>query len=243
MMWMPRIRLLALAVGFAVSVPAAGAEPPAPEAPATAGSAPAAHASCAEAIARKVQAHYDGVQDLSARFTQTSRVASLGDAPEQGDMQASGKVVFAKPGRMRWSYEKPQPSLVVTDGKTLWTWDPGLGEAQHLAVGKGFLSGTAIQFLLGEGDVLQTFAVDADRCDGDRVVLRLQPYKAASYERLLLEVDPRTGEVHATEVVDLLGNTTRVAFSHVRTNTRPAADTFHFKPPKGAQVIEVPPAP
>jgi outer membrane lipoprotein-sorting protein len=44
-------------------------------------------------------------------------------------------------------------------------------------------------------------------------------------------------------VVDLFGNTTRVAFSKIRTNTKPAADTFRFRPPEGARVIEVPPAP
>jgi outer membrane lipoprotein carrier protein len=144
---------------------------------------------------------------------------------------------------MRWSYEEPEESLVVTDGSTLWTWDPGLGEAQRVPVGEGFLSGAAIQFLLGEGNVLDTFAVESDSCEGKRVVLRLLPYNPASYEKLLLEVDPADGAVHSTEVVDLLGNATRVAFSDVRTNTAPKDDTFRFTPPKGARVIEVPAAP
>lgn len=230
MMWKPRIGSLALAAGFALASPAGGEDAP-PETP------------CAEAIAQRVQSHYDGVRDLSARFTQTSRVASLGTGAGAGAMQASGQVVFAKPGRMRWSYEKPEPSLVLTDGQSLWTWDPGLGEAQHVAVGEGFLSGAAIQFLIGEGDLLETFAVESDSCEGERVVLRLLPYDAASYEHLLLEVDPTSGVVHATEVVDLFGNATRVAFSKIRVNTDPGADTFRFEPPEGAHVIEVPSAP
>jgi outer membrane lipoprotein carrier protein len=227
-------RALALALGAAFAAAAGADEAPAAAQP---------EASCAEQIAGRVQAHYEGVRDLSARFTQTSRVASLGGGPGGGDMATRGRVVFAKPGRMRWSYEEPEESLVVTDGSTLWTWDPGLGEAQRVAVGEGFLSGAAIQFLIGEGDVLETFAVEADSCEGERVVLRLLPYDAASYERLLLEVDPASGRVHATEVVDLFGNATRVAFSQMRTNTSPDDATFTFEPPEGARVIEVPAAP
>ncbi len=196
--------------------------------------------SCAERIALRVQAHYDGVRDLSARFEQSSRMASLGAS--SAGASAQGRVVFSKPGRMRWAYESPEPSLVVTDGETLWTWDPGLGEAQKVTVGRGFLSGAAIQFLLGEGEVLETFEVRAESCEGEPVVLQLLPLDPASYERLTMEVDPASGLVRASEVVDLFGNVTRVAFADVKINTDPPADTFRFEPPEGATVIEVPAA-
>jgi outer membrane lipoprotein carrier protein len=242
MMWKPRIAAVLLVLALAPAAPAGSEQAPADSASDPASNVPPAP-TCAERIAQKVQSHYDGVRDLSADFTQTSQVASLGSGPGAGAMQASGRVVFAKPGRMRWSYERPEPSLVLTDGRTLWTWDPGLGEAQHVAVGEGFLSGAAIQFLIGDGDVLESFAVESDTCEGERVTLRLLPYDAASYEHLLLEVDPANGRVHATEVVDLFGNATRVAFSKIRVNTGPADDLFRFEPPKGARVIEVPAVP
>jgi len=196
---------------------------------------------CAETIARRVQGHYDPVRDLSADFEQTTSVASLGSGPGGEPMRARGKVVFAKPGRMRWSYEEPEPSLVVTDGRSLWTYDPGLGEVQHLAVGEGFLSGAAIQFLLGEGAILEEFRVEAPDCAGERVLLRLEPREPASYERLVLEVAAASGEVLATEVVDLFGNATRVAFANVRINANPDPGVFRFEPPEGVSVIEVGP--
>jgi outer membrane lipoprotein carrier protein len=158
-------------------------------------------------------------------------------------MRATGTVVFAKPGRMRWSYEQPEKSLVVTDGKELWTYDPGLGEAQRLPVQEGFLSGAAMQFLLGEGDILREFAVRARACDAARAVLELEPRAPTSYERLVLEVAAESGRVDASEVTDLFGNATRVAFSDVRTNTKPDDDVFRFEPPKGTRVIEIPAGP
>jgi outer membrane lipoprotein carrier protein len=144
---------------------------------------------------------------------------------------------------MRWSYEEPEKSLVVTDGRELWTYDPALAEAQRLAVEQGFLSGAAMQFLLGEGDLLREFRVVARSCDPERVVLELEPREPTSYERLLLEVEPRSGRVDASEVTDLFGNVTRVAFSKVRTNTKPDDETFEFRPPKGTRVIEIPSSP
>jgi outer membrane lipoprotein carrier protein len=221
------ILILLLAAGPAGSLADAGGEP---------------ERSCAEQIALRVQGHYEAVRDLTADFVQTSRVASLGQDAGPGS-RASGQVIFAKPGRMRWSYQEPEESLVVTDGQVLWTWDPGLGEAQRVAVAAGFLSGAAIQFLLGEGDVLDSFQVNADRCEGSRVTLRMLPLDPATYERLQVDVDPKTGVVHATEVVDLFGNATRVEFAKIRTNTGPKDSLFGFEPPEGARVIEIPPAP
>jgi outer membrane lipoprotein carrier protein len=129
---------------------------------------------------------------------------------------------------------------VVTDGKELWTYDPGLGEAQRLAVQQGFLSGAAMQFLIGEGDILREFVVRARICEAERAVLELEPRQPTTYERLVLEVAAQSGRVDASEVTDLFGNATRVAFSDVRTNTGPDDDVFRFEPPKGTRVIEIP---
>jgi len=212
------------------------------EGPASAPEEPENPAACAEEMARRVQSHYEAVRDLSAEFVQTSSLASLGPAPEQGSDETRGEVVFAKPGRMRWHYLEPAESLVVSDGEDLWTYDPELGEAQHMPVGRGYLSGAAIQFLMGEGEILETFRVEARGCGGPRVALELVPREPASYERLALEVDRESGQVVSTEVVDLFGNVTRVSFSDIRTNTNAPQELFRFEPPEGTEVIEVAPA-
>lgn len=198
---------------------------------------------CAEPIARKVQERYDSIHDFTARFVQTTRRVSLGVTGETGTSdRARGSVVFAKPGRMRWSYEQPEPSLVVSDGETLWIYDPQAHEAQRLAVGQAMLSGTAIQFLLGEGDLLETFAIRAEACDTPTVHLELVPREPASYERLALRVDRASGQVVETQVVDLFGNVTQVAFAGIETNRNPSPESFRFEPPSGVRVIVVPEA-
>jgi outer membrane lipoprotein carrier protein len=201
------------------------------------GDAPAP-ADCAESVARRVQARYDGVRDLRARFVQTTRSVAFG--AESPDAEpARGEVAFAKPGRMRWSYEAPEPSLVVSDGETLWIYDPLAREVQVLDVDEGFLSGAALQFLLGNGRLLESFRVAAEGCGRAEVTLDLVPRAEATYERLRLDVDAASGEIRRTAVVDLFGNRTDVELSDVRTNQGLAPDLFRFEPPEGVRVLRL----
>jgi len=192
-------------------------------------------ADCGREIAARVQARYDGVQDLEARFTQKSRSVAFGGAGQE--MEASGVALFAKPGRMRWTYEKPEPSLVVSDGKTLWIYDPTAREVQEFSVGQGFLSGTAVQFLLGEGRILDAFEVRAEGCAGESVRLFLTPREETSYESLELVVSPTSGDVRGTAVVDLFGNRTDVVFESLRVNRRPDPARFRFVAEPGVRVL------
>lgn len=191
---------------------------------------------CAREIAARVQARYDRVQDLEARFTQKSRSVAFGGAGQQ-EMEASGVALFAKPGRMRWTYEKPEPSVVVSDGQTLWIYDPAAREVQEFAVGQGFLSGTAVQFLLGEGRILEAFGVRAERCTGEAVRLFLTPREETSYESLELLVAPGSGDVRGTAVVDLFGNRTDVTFQSLVLNRHPDPARFRFQAEPGVRVL------
>ncbi len=220
---------------------AAGGAPPAsaPDRPPASPEASAPASDCAAEIAKRVQTTYDGVTDLAASFEQQTRSAAFGQAGGF-DAPASGQVLFAKPGRMRWRYERPEPSEVVSNGKTLWIYDPAAREVQVLEVGEAFLSAAAIQFLLGSGRILDSFDVATADCGDSQVTLRLEPKEAATYERLELVVDAAKGRIVATRVFDLLGNVTDVRFSDLRFNQAPPASEFEFVTPAGVQELRLP---
>lgn len=194
--------------------------------------------SCLDRSIDALQARYEKVHDLSARFTQTTRAAHLG-AVAPAPVTSRGHMVVAKPAKMRWVYEEPEKSLVVSDGKSLWIYDPADGEAQRLPVGEGFLSGAAVQFLLGRGDLRRDFQIRLVRCDEQQVELELVPREPATYEKLRVVADRHTGTVLRTEVDDLLGNVTVVELSQIETNQDPPPETFRFHAPKGVSVIEL----
>ena len=202
---------------------------------------PTVAATCGVTTAAAVQAHYESVRDIDSRFTQTTRSVALGTGAVGSSTATTGRVLFAKPGKMRWAYETPAPSLVISDGKTLWIYDPASKEAQRFSVSAGYLTGAALSFLLGEGDLVAEFEVSAKSCEGAEVKLRLVPRGDSTYESLLLTVVRTSGEVLETSIVDLFGNVTIVAFAETRTNTDPVASMFEFEPPDGTQVIDLTP--
>lgn len=189
-------------------------------------------------MAKRIQRRYDGIRDLRARFEQTSESATFGGTPLMTAEKKQGHVVFAKPGRMRWSYEEPERSEVVSNGTTLWIYDVEARSATRLAVTAGFLSGAALQFLLGDGKILESFEVEVRDCDAERVTLDLVPRREASYERLGLVADRDSGDVVATSVLDLFGNLTRIRFEQIEVNLGPEREIFELSVPEGVEIIE-----
>jgi outer membrane lipoprotein carrier protein len=195
-------------------------------------------AGCRDAAVAALQRRYESAKDLRADIVQTTRSVALG-AGSSEQMTSKGTVVFAKPGKMRWSYEEPEPSLVVSDGKTLWIYDMVFREAQKLRATDGYLSGAAVQFLLGEGEIERDFEISELRCEAAGSELMFQPRKPSSYEKLHVLVNPQTGDLLKTTVFFVLGNVTEVAFSNMELNVDPAASLFRLDPPADVRVIEL----
>lgn len=201
-----------------------------------------AEATCAPGLgksaAEMIQTRYEGIRDIGADFTQENQSATFGGEPLLNTEPKSGKVSFAKPGKMHWSYLAPEKSVVVSDGATLWIYDVAGKSVTRLEVTAGFLSGAALQFLLGDGKILETFEVTATACTDAQVTLDLLPKEAATYERLGLIADRSSGDILGTSVLDLFGNLTTIRFSDLRVNQDPAASVFELEIPEGVELID-----
>jgi len=81
--------------------------------------------------------------------------------------------------------------------------------------------------------------VEARECAETAALLDLVPREPATYERLQARIDPRSGELLETTVIDLLGNATTVALRDLRVNRDPDASLFHLEPPPGVRVLEL----
>ncbi len=191
-------------------------------------------------VVAAVQARYDGIGDLEARFSQTTRSVMMGGAGLGDDEATTGRVEIAKPGRMRWHYEAPRESLVLSDGETLWIHDVPAKEVTRARVTSGYLAGAALQFLLGEGAIVDAFDVRLAGCDGERVRLELMPKQDASYEKLEMVVDGASVVV-GTTIFDLFGNVTELRFEDVRFDRSPPAERFRWQPAEGVRVVDLEP--
>jgi outer membrane lipoprotein carrier protein len=202
---------------------------------------PSVGATTLDEVVDKVEAACSRVQELSARFHQTATSRATGMIQE-----ASGLFLVKRPGKMRWEYQKPEPRLFVTDGKTLWAFSPVDKQVVVQDVGQAFTSRMPLSFLAGDCQLRREFAITAVEHAGTRAsptarILDLKPLRAeAGIARVLLEVSLQTYTVERTTVFDAAGNTTVIALANLKLNPGLTDDQFQFTPPAGVTVVTPP---
>ncbi len=221
-----------LAVLISLLAPAASA----PAAPASAPAAPVSAVNDAAGVMAGVQRFYQSTTDFKAKFTQTYVYKVYGRS-----QVSVGNVFFKKPGRMRWDYVTPVPKLFLSDGATLWVYEPQESQAFKRSLSSTQLP-VALTFMSGQGRLEDEFAgALLQSSDGKSYLLQLTPKKnAGDYQSLRLKVDRSTFAVTASTVVDPVGNTNTVEFSNFETNKGLPEKGFQFVPPAGVKVIDDP---
>ena len=63
--------------------------------------------------------------------------------------RASGTFAFARPGKFRWTYDKPHQQVLVGDGHKLWIHDPDLNQVTVKRIDKA-ISSTPAALLAGD---------------------------------------------------------------------------------------------
>jgi len=150
--------------------------------------------------------------------------------------QASkGSFVFQRPGRFRWTYERPLDQLIVGDGERVWIYDRDLNQVTVRKISKA-LGSTPAALLAGSGDIEKAFELsDAGSRDGLEW-LDAKPRDAdAGFERIRMGFGQ--AGLAAMELTDNFGQTTRLRFSNLQRNPKVDPAEFRFEPPKGADVL------
>lgn len=201
----------------------------------------------ASGVVRLVQTFYDQTKTLQADFKQT-RYTRLYDRYDR----AEGKVVFKKPGKMRWDYDDPNGQVFVTQGDKLLIYQPPEegekgGQLIERALGEDQLP-AAFSFLTGGGNLEKDFDVrlleHGNEKFQDGYVLQLIPRKpSANYEQLVFYVrtletsDKRAAVVQRVLIIDSAGNRNRFDFSKIKFNRDIPDKRFAFRPPRGTHKV------
>ena len=177
----------------------------------------------AAAIVTLVQTFYDQTKTLQAEFEQT-RYTRLYDRYDR----AKGKVVFKKPGKMRWDYGQPNGQVFVSNGKKLLIYQPPEEGEKHGQLIERALDDdqlpSAFSFLTGSGNLEKDFEVrileHGNEKFQDGYVLQLIPRKPTpNYEQLVFYVralndgGKRAGVVQRVLIIDSAGNRNRFDFA------------------------------
>jgi outer membrane lipoprotein carrier protein len=189
-----------------------------------------------EEVVDRVQKRFDATSDFTAQVDQELVVASAGRT-----LDAHGTVAFKRPGKMRWNLQSDEPQVIVADGKTLWFYQPEEQQVLRSPFETAFRSSTPISFLTGVGRIRDDFDVAIDETEEGKVHLALLPRRqGGEVGRLRLTVETDNYDIVAAEVVDPLGNTTRLRFSDLKRNVGLDDSLFEFEVPEGVDVIDAP---
>ncbi len=203
---------------------------------AVAGAAAAEDALSTGDVVSRVQARFDSTADLRADVEQEIAVVALGRS-----MTAKGTVAFKRPGRMRWELEGDEKQTIVSDGETIWFYQPEDEQVLKAPLDSVFRSATPVSFLTGVGKIADDFSASVTERNPDSIVLRLDPKRAnGDMGRLDLVVDPDQFDIREARVTDPVGNLTVLRFSNLRRNLGVPAEEFRFEVPPGIDVVEAP---
>lgn len=189
------------------------------------------------ALMGRVQKYYDSTRDLHARFEQQLT------SPARSPQKAGGDVWLKKPGKMRWDYTTPEKKLMVSDGATLWVYEPEDEQAFKQSLKDNALP-AQVSFLLGEGKLANEFDPSYTTLDGlgaNEVALKMVPKTGtAAYRYLVFVVDQKSGMVTQTVIYDQAGGTNRLKFADVKQNGGVDDGKFKFAPPGGTKILTPP---
>lgn len=186
------------------------------------------------ALAQTIQAHYNTVTSFTATFTHTFKGGLLPQTTVE-----RGNVKIKKPGRMRWTYDKPNEKEFVADGVELYSYVKADRTCYVSPLPKGDGVSTAVLFLAGKGDLLRDFRATASPASSAaelRVVLT-PTSPQTEFTKLTLGVDPKTFKLVTMETLDADGGVSTFTFANLRENPNLADREFLFTPPKGVDVI------
>ena len=178
----------------------------------------------------KLQRFLDSTRTVRADFTQTV-IARNGRKPQV----SSGVMVISRPGRFRWQIDKPYEQLLVGDGEKIWIHDPDLRQVTVRKAGPT-LGGTPAALLAGDSRIERDFTLrEAGELNGLEWVEAVPKVADSGFEKVSLGFSGE--ELRAMILLDSLGQSSSLVFSHVEHNPQLAPSLFRFTPPANTDVI------
>ena len=185
-----------------------------------------------------IQKQYQSIRNFSGNFIQYSHRADT----ETGPKKAEGLISFKRPGKMRWLYEAPEEQLLVTNGQTMWLYDPLLENVTIQKLEK-ITEGTALSFLLGLGNLQADFihrGISKNLLIGqDGLILELEPKKStANLAFIQLNVHPETYNLKSIALMDQQNNYRTIQLINMKYNLEIEDIFFEFAVTNDMEVIE-----
>lgn len=183
-------------------------------------------------VSENLDHFFEDVQTYSARFQQV--VLDEGFNPIE---ESSGHVTIKRPGRFRWDYEPPDETRIISNGDKVWIYDVELEQVSVRAY-EDALGNTPAALLAGGAGIGEEFDItDLGEVNGPLHWVRMVP-KSEDVGFEDIRIGFEDGRLRVMELVDGLGQTTRITMTDAAENETIDDARFRFQAPEGVDVID-----
>ncbi|HZW86542.1 MAG TPA: outer membrane lipoprotein chaperone LolA [Gallionella sp.] len=186
-----------------------------------------AHAAAIE----KLKSFIAATHSAQANFTQV-----VLDQNGQQIQNASGVMQFQRPGKFRWTYQKPYQQIIVGDGVKFWLYDVDLNQVTVKKLDAALGSSPAA-LLAGSNEIEHAFTLqESGNQDGLDWLKATPKAQDSSSDKILMAFNAQA-QLVTMELQDAYGRKTVLRFSALQRNPKFPEQQFRFTPPSGADVI------
>jgi len=170
--------------------------------------------------------------------TKTSKGAfkqSVASKTRAAPQNSTGTFAFQRPGKFRWTYDKPFEQLIVGDGTRVWVYDRDLNQVvvRKLDVALG---ATPAALLAGDNALEKNFDLTAGVSNDALEFVDATP-KTPESQFTRVRIGFRDNLPRRMELIDAFGQITTLDFTSVERNPTLAPALFRFDVPQGADVV------
>ncbi|MDO3382066.1 outer membrane lipoprotein chaperone LolA [Gilvimarinus algae] len=184
-------------------------------------------ASLAQSAGEELTSRLANLVSLQGTFTQVL----LDDAGREME-RSSGRFVMQKPGRFYWETLEPFPQQLISNGQTIWLYDPDLMQVTVRQLDEQLEKTPAL--LLSRDPKALTTAYDVSKVKEQ--VYTLTPTESEPLFVSLTMTFSDTG-ISEVSVEDGLGQRTVFSLTDTRVNLPVDESLFHFNAPEGVDVL------
>ncbi|MDO5678810.1 MAG: outer membrane lipoprotein chaperone LolA [Pelistega sp.] len=149
----------------------------------------------------------------------------------------SGTFAFERPGKFSWKTTKPYEQSVISDGKTVYQYDPDLMQVTERST-KNAVGASPASILFGTGSLDDNFNVKVLPEKDGMVWLRATP-KVADAGMSHIDIAFANNLPAELQILDSFGQTTSIKLRNFKSNAAISASTFRFTAPKGVDRVRL----
>ena len=153
---------------------------------------------------------------------------------------SQGEMHVARPGKLRWIIAPPIEQWLISDGNTLWLYDPDLEQVIIRPFQQSVADTPALLFGGGADQLEENYSVSVSDSEAGIAYVLKPLVSGGVYTQITLVFKGQTPT--QISIVDSLAQRTDIAFSNTQRNTPLSLEQidtlFNFVPPPGVDILQ-----